>query len=101
MTFGDGPGLRLRAVARAHGRYRIDIDTGSLPTSLGLTGSASITIDLAVGQSVDLDSFPLASGSIPRTGGDPWPMVRVAFTLALVGAFLAAVARRRRRATSV
>ncbi len=83
------------------GRYRIDIDTGSLPTSLSLMGPASITVDLAAGQSVDLDSFPLASASIPRTGGSPWPTVRIAFTLALVGALLAAIAHRRRRAPNV
>ncbi|MFW2334379.1 hypothetical protein, partial [Ilumatobacter sp.] len=69
--------------------------------SLSLMGPASITVDLAAGQSVDLDSFPLASASIPRTGGSPWPTVRIAFTLALVGALLAAIAHRRRRAPNV
>jgi hypothetical protein len=81
------------------GTYRIDVDTGSLPASLRLLGPASVTVELAVGQTVDLDSFPLASASIPTTGGSPWASVRLALVLVLAGVVLAAIAARRRRTT--
>ncbi len=78
------------------GRYQIAVDIATVPAGLTLAAPSSVTVALDAGGSLDLDSFPLVSTAIPRTGGDPWNGVATALVLLAAGLVLVAAAYRRR-----